>query len=83
MDTLCDWINLSTNGEISFEIARAYSSILFSNDINHFYAIERKNSVNLIDLNKKFIVFILNFIKKKISQQSPNKITIMEDRYNK
>ena len=52
---------------------------IFVENIKGFYEIERKTSTNLIDVNKKYILLILNYIKKNYSQQIPNKIKIFED----
>jgi len=51
--------------------------IMFINNLQGFFDVERKNnSLNsLVDLNKKYILLILNYIKKNYPYQ-PSKITI-------
>ena len=51
---------------------------LFSKNIKGFYEIESKNSNNLIELNKKYILLILSHIKKNYPHQ-PNKIKIYDE----
>jgi hypothetical protein len=51
---------------------------LFSNNINGFFETERTKTNSLIDLNKKYILLILNHINKKYSYQ-PNKIKIYDE----
>jgi hypothetical protein len=48
---------------------------LFLNNIQGFFEVERKKTNSLVDLNKKFILLILNHIKKTY-QFKPSKITI-------
>ncbi len=54
-------------------------SQLFSNNVKGFYEIERKKTNNLVDINKKFILLILNHITKTYTQQMPNKIKILDE----
>lgn len=42
----------------------AQTSTVFSKNIVPFYEIEKKNTNNLIELNKKFITLIMNFVSK-------------------
>jgi hypothetical protein len=51
---------------------------LFSENIKGFFEIERTKTNNLIDLNKKYILLILNYIRKNYPYQ-PNKIKIYEE----
>jgi hypothetical protein len=60
----------------------------FLNNIQGFYKIEQSNTSSLIDLNKKYILIILNYIKKSFSpqktqqipqQQIPRKIKILDE----
>ena len=51
---------------------------VFSKNIKGFYEIERSRTNNLIELNKKYILLILNHIKKTYPYQ-PNKIKIYDD----
>ena len=39
-------------------------SVVFNKNIGPFYEIEKKNTNNLIELNKKFITLIINFVNK-------------------
>lgn len=60
----------------------------FLNNIQGFYKIENQNTSSLIDLNKKYILIILNYIKNSFSpqktqnissQQIPRKIKISDE----
>jgi hypothetical protein len=51
---------------------------LFSENITNFFEIEKKNNNNLIDLNKKYIILILNYIKKNYDFHI-NKIKIFDE----
>ena len=51
-------------------------SQIFLNNIQGFYELERLKTTNLTDINKKYILLILNHIKKQFSQQIPQKIKI-------
>jgi hypothetical protein len=83
ISTLWDVISEEDNFKILNKNNQMEILQLFSNNIKDFFEKEKINSINLIELNKKFIVFILNFIKKKNSQNLPNKIKILEDQTNK
>jgi hypothetical protein len=52
---------------------------IFIENIKGFFENEKINSVNLIDMNKKYILLILNYIKNTYSNQIPNKIKIYEE----
>lgn len=52
---------------------------LFSNNIKGFFETERTKTNSLVDINKKFILLILNHIKINYTQQMPNKIKILEE----
>jgi hypothetical protein len=52
---------------------------LFSNNVKGFFEIERTKTNNLVDINKKYIMLILNHIKKTYTQQMPNKIKILDE----
>jgi len=54
-------------------------SQVFLNNIKGFFEIERTKSNNIIDINKKYILLILNHIKKNYPQQIPSKIKILEE----
>jgi len=53
-------------------------SEVFTNNLKGFYDNEIQKNNTLIDLNKKYILLMLTFIKKTYPQQ-PNKITILEE----
>ncbi len=59
----------------------AQSQILqvFSTNIKGFFENEKTKTNNLIDMNKKYIMLILNYIKTNFSQQKHNKIKILEE----
>jgi len=52
---------------------------IFIENIKGFFENEKGNSTNLIDMNKKYILLILNYIKNTYSNQIPNKIKIYEE----
>jgi hypothetical protein len=51
---------------------------LFLNNIQGFFDNEKMKTTSLVDINKKYILLILNHIKKNYNIQ-PNKITIYQD----
>ena len=53
-------------------------SQIFLNNIKGFFEIEKTKNDNLIDINKKFILLILNYIKTHYPEKIPNKIKIHE-----
>jgi hypothetical protein len=55
---------------------------LFSKNIKGFFELERNKTNNLIDCNKKYILLILNHIKKNYQNQ-PNKIKIFDEQPTK
>lgn len=52
---------------------------VFFNNLNGFYENELKKSNSLVEMNKKYIILISNFIKTNYTQKLPNKITIHEE----
>ena len=52
---------------------------LFSNNVTGFFEIEKTKTSSLVDINKKYIMLILNQIKKTYTQQMPNKIKILDE----
>lgn len=52
---------------------------MFTNNIKPFYEVEKVKINKLIDLNKKFILLIINYIKKSYPCNIPNKIKIFND----
>jgi len=55
---------------------------LFSNNIKAFYEKESFNKLSIMEMNKKFILLILFFIKTKFPLASANKIVIHEEPTN-
>ena len=54
-------------------------SQLFINNISGFFEVERKKTTNLIEINKKYIILILNYIKTNFPKKIHNKIKILDD----
>ena len=54
-------------------------SDLFLNNIKGFFNTEKQKTKNLIDLNKKYILLMLNYIKKTYPREMPSKIKILEE----
>jgi hypothetical protein len=54
-------------------------SNVFLNNINGFFETERTKTNNITDINKKYILLILNHIKKNYPYQMPNKIKILDE----
>jgi len=52
---------------------------VFSNNIKGFFENEKTKTTNLIEMNKKYIVLILNYIKNNFAAQKHNKIKIYEE----
>ena len=48
---------------------------MFINNIQGFIAVEKTNATSLVELNKKYVLLIINYIKTNYSEQ-PNKIKI-------
>jgi len=52
---------------------------MFYSNFNSFYEVEKSKTNTLIDLNKKYILLILNYIKKNHPLKIPNKIKIFNE----
>jgi len=52
---------------------------IFSTNIKGFYQTEKTKTNNLVEMNKKYIVLILNYIKNTFSTQNHSKIKIYEE----
>jgi hypothetical protein len=52
---------------------------MFSSNIKAFYEVEKVKTYQLMDLNKKYILLILNYIKKNYPHKIPNKIKIFNE----
>ena len=56
---------------------------IFMKNIKGFFEVEKIKTSNLIDMNKKYIILILNNIKTNYIQKVPNKIKILDEPPNK
>ena len=54
-------------------------SQMFINNVNGFFEAERKKTNSLMEINKKYIILILNHIKNNFQIQTHNKIKILEE----
>jgi hypothetical protein len=63
---------------LSRDIQNKISGV-FTANLKDFYESERLKNTNLIDINKKYIILILNYIKNNYPKQQPNKIKIHEE----
>ena len=54
-------------------------SQVFTNNIRGFFESERAKNSNLIDMNKKYIILILNYIKQGVNAKMPSKIKILDE----
>ena len=54
-------------------------SQVFTNNIRGFFESERAKNSNLIDMNKKYIILILNYIKQGVNAIMPSKIKILDE----
>jgi len=52
---------------------------IFLVNLKGFYEVERKKTNNLIELNKKYILLVLNHIKQTAINPQPNKIKILDE----
>jgi hypothetical protein len=63
---------------LSKDIQQKIASV-FTSNLKGFFDNESEQIKNLIDINKKYIVLILNYIKQNYPTQQPNKIKILEE----
>jgi hypothetical protein len=63
---------------LSRDIQQNISQVFFNN-LNGFYENELNKSSTLVEMNKKYIILISNFIKTNYTQKLPNKIKIHEE----
>lgn len=63
---------------LSRDIQNKISGV-FTTNLKDFYESEKLKNTNLIDINKKYIILILNYIKNNYPKQQPNKIKIHEE----
>lgn len=59
--------------------SQSKTSQVFLNNIKGFFETERTKTTRLVDMNKKYIMLILNHIRQHFVQQMPNKIKISTD----
>jgi hypothetical protein len=52
---------------------------MFISNIKGFFEVEGNKTNNLVDINKKYILLILNYIKSSFPQNLPNKIKIFNE----
>jgi hypothetical protein len=52
---------------------------MFVNNVKGFYDVEKTKTTNIVNVNKKYILLILDYIKKNFSQSMPNKIRISKE----
>ena len=54
-------------------------SDMFLSNIKGFFEVEKTKTNNLVDINKKYILLILNYIKNTFPENLPNKIKIFNE----
>jgi hypothetical protein len=54
-------------------------SQVFTNNVRGFFESERAKNSNLIEMNKKYIILILNYIKQSVNAKLPSKIKILDE----
>lgn len=59
--------------------SQSKTSQVFLNNIKGFFETERTKTSKLVDMNKKYIILMLNHIKQTFVPQMPNKIKISAD----
>jgi hypothetical protein len=74
------WEVISDEENFKFLTRDAQANVyqLFLNNIQGFFDNEKMKTNSLVDINKKYILIILNYIKKNFNIQ-PNKITIHQE----
>jgi hypothetical protein len=75
------WDVISDEEIFKFLTRDAQSKVaqLFTNNVKGFFETEKVKTTNLIDINKKYIMLILNHIKRTYPHQLPPKIKILEE----
>ena len=79
INTLWDVISDEDMFKLLHRDAQSQILNMFSNNIKGFFDNEKTKTTNLVEINKKYIVLILQYIKNNFSQQKHNKIKILED----
>lgn len=79
IDTL--WEVIADEDIYTFLTKEAQHSIykIFTENIKGFFDTEKSQTKEIIEMNKKYILLILNYIKKKYPEKIPNKIKIYEE----
>ena len=72
-------IHIIGKGECNMAIFNGDTPKKLLRNIKGFYDVERSKTNNIVDINKKYILLILNYIKKNFSQSMPNKIKISKE----
>jgi hypothetical protein len=75
------WDVISDEDIFRFLAKPAQAEILqvFTNNIRGFFESERAKNSNLIEMNKKYILLILNYVKQSLKQKIPSKIKILDE----
>jgi len=79
VDTIWDVITDSDIFKFLTRESQANILKLFNENIKGFFDAERTKTTNLIEMNKKYILLILNHIKKNYPNSLPSKIKIYDD----
>jgi hypothetical protein len=79
IETLWDVISEEEIFKFLSRDIQAKISDMFISNIKGFFEVERNKTNNLVDINKKYILLILNYIKNTFPQNLPNKIKIFNE----
>jgi hypothetical protein len=79
IETLWDVISEEEIFKFLSKDIQSQISDMFISNIKGFFEVERNKTNNLVDINKKYILLILNYIKNTFPQNLPNKIKIFND----
>jgi hypothetical protein len=79
IETLWDVISEEEIFKFLSRDIQAKISDMFLSNIKGFFEVERNKTNNLVDINKKYILLILNYIKNTFPQNLPNKIKIFNE----
>jgi hypothetical protein len=79
IETLWDVISEEEIFKFLSRDIQAKISDMFISNIKGFFEAERNKTNNLVDINKKYILLILNYIKNTFPQNLPNKIKIFNE----
>uniref|UniRef100_A0A6C0AR06 Uncharacterized protein n=1 Tax=viral metagenome TaxID=1070528 RepID=A0A6C0AR06_9ZZZZ len=79
IETLWDVISEEEIFKFLSRDIQAKISDMFISNIKGFFEVERNKTNNLVDINKKYILLILNYIKNTFPENLPNKIKIFNE----